>query len=105
VVDTLGMNDHTWLDLAGHPHSESLHVVERFRRVDQTTLQNDLSFDDPKAYTKPFTGKVVYEFRPQGYVLEDILCEDRILADDPLDAFPFVKQVPKTVENPIIQAK
>ncbi len=105
VVDTIGMNDHTWLDLSGHPHSEALHVVERIRRVDQNTLQDDFTFEDPPAYKKTLTGKVVYEFRPKGYVLEDILCEDRILADDPRDAFPFTNGIPRTVEHPIIPPK
>ncbi len=53
VVDTIGFNDKTWLDRAGHPHSTDLHLVERIRRVDQNTLQDDLTIEDPKAYTKP----------------------------------------------------
>jgi hypothetical protein len=105
VVDTIGMNDHTWLDLGGRPYSESLHVVERIRRVDQHTLQDDLTFEDPKAYKKTFTGKVVYELRPKIDIMEAVLCEDRILADDPLDAFPFTKETPRTVDHPMIQTK
>ena len=52
VVDTAGLNDKTWLDQVGHPHSDALHVVERIRRVDHDTLQDDLTIDDPKAYKK-----------------------------------------------------
>jgi hypothetical protein len=55
VVDTIGFNDKTWLDGAGHPHSDVLHVVERIRRVDTETLQVTFMFDDPKAYDKPWT--------------------------------------------------
>jgi hypothetical protein len=55
IVDTIGFNDKTWLDGAGHPHSDALHVVERIRRVDADTLQVTFMFDDPKAYDKPWT--------------------------------------------------
>ena len=55
IVDTIGFNDKTWLDGAGHPHSDALHVVERFRRVDTDTLQVTFMFDDPKAYDRPWT--------------------------------------------------
>jgi hypothetical protein len=57
VVDTIGFNDKTWLDQTGHPHSDALHVVERFRRVDHDTLELTVTIDDPKAYTKSFSGK------------------------------------------------
>jgi hypothetical protein len=55
VIDTVGFNDKTWLDNAGHPHSEALHVVERLRRADANTLELALTVDDPKAYTRPWT--------------------------------------------------
>jgi len=55
IVDTIGFNDKTWLDNVGHPHSDALHVVERFKRVDSDTLQITFMFDDPKAYEKPWT--------------------------------------------------
>ena len=57
VIDTVGFNDKTWIDQVGHPHSDALHLVERLRRVDAETLEVELSFDDPKAYTKPFSAK------------------------------------------------
>ena len=57
VVDTVGFNDKTWLDQVGRPHTESLHLVQRFHRVDKEHLQLDVTFDDPKAYTKPWTGQ------------------------------------------------
>ena len=77
VVDTVGINDKTWLDALGHPHTDALHVVERFRRVNHDTLEIDFLFDDPKAYTKPWTGKKVYQLMPPGYeVLEDVNCDD-----------------------------
>ena len=55
VVDTVGFNDKGWLDGSGHPHSESLHVVERFRRRDFGHMDMQVTIDDPKVYTKPFS--------------------------------------------------
>lgn len=60
VIDTVGFNDKTWLDQVGHPHSDALHLIERLRRVDKATLQLELTVDDPKAYTKPFTAKRMF---------------------------------------------
>jgi hypothetical protein len=51
VVDTVDFNDKSWLDSYGHPHSEQLHLVERYRRMDHETLTMQLVIDDPKAYT------------------------------------------------------
>jgi hypothetical protein len=53
VVDTVGFNDRSWLDRLGHPHSDALHVIERFRRINVGQLEIEVTIDDPKAYTKP----------------------------------------------------
>ncbi len=76
VVDTVGLNDSTWLDRAGTPHSDQLHVVERFRRVDQDTLEIEFLFEDPKAFTKPWGAKKVYQ--PGLEILEHVLCEEHL---------------------------
>jgi hypothetical protein len=55
VVDTIGFNDITWLDNAGTPHSESLHVTERFHRRDKGHLDIQITIDDPKTFQRPFT--------------------------------------------------
>jgi len=55
VVQTSGFNDKTWLDANGHPHSESLRLTERFRRLDFGHLELQITIDDPDAFTKPFT--------------------------------------------------
>jgi hypothetical protein len=55
VVDTIGFNDRTWLDAAGHPHSEQLHLTERYRRPDAANLELEVTVEDPGAYSKPFT--------------------------------------------------
>lgn len=74
VVDTVDLNDKTWLDQVGHPHSDALHVVERIRRIDYDTLQDDLTIDDPRAYSRPWTGRQVYQLKPSWHLLEYI-CE------------------------------
>jgi len=60
VVDTVGFNDKTWLDHVGHPHSDALHLIERFRRVNRDTLELTMTVEDPKAYTRPFTNKKTF---------------------------------------------
>jgi hypothetical protein len=55
VVDTIGFNDKFWFDFAGHPHTEQLHVVERYRRPDLGHLEFETTISDPGAYTRPFT--------------------------------------------------
>jgi hypothetical protein len=57
VIDTIGFNEKTWLDHTGHPHSDALHVVERLRRADPGTMELSVTVEDPKAYTKSFSGK------------------------------------------------
>ena len=54
VVDSVGFNDKFWFDFAGHPHTEKLHVIERYRRPDADHLDYDTTIDDPGAYTRPF---------------------------------------------------
>lgn len=55
VVDTTGFNGKFWFSFEGHPHSEELHTVERFTRVDKDTLEWEITITDPVAYVKPFT--------------------------------------------------
>jgi len=75
VVDTIGFNDKTWIDQVGHPHSDQLHLVERMHRVAPDMLQIDFTFDDPKAYTKPWTGTKKFKLRPDWHISEYI-CEE-----------------------------
>jgi hypothetical protein len=55
VVDSVGFNDRSWLDDTGKPHSDELHVVERYRRPNLNRLEIQYTIEDPKALTKPFT--------------------------------------------------
>lgn len=55
VVDTVGVDDRTWLDTAGHEHSDQLHLVERFQKVDNNTIKWTVTFEDPKFFTEPWS--------------------------------------------------
>jgi hypothetical protein len=55
VVETAGFNDRTWLDFAGHGHTEALRMTERYRRPDFGHMDLQVTIDDPKAYAKPWT--------------------------------------------------
>ncbi len=70
VVDTVGFNDKSWLDAPGHPHSDAMHVVERFRRRDFGHLDVQATIDDPKMYTQPFTIKFTLLMQPDSDILE-----------------------------------
>jgi hypothetical protein len=75
VVDTVGLKEETWLDDGGHPHSDALHVTERFRRPDFGHMEVQLTIDDPKAYTKPWTVKIPWVLMPDTDLL-DWVCEN-----------------------------
>jgi hypothetical protein len=72
VVETIGFSDRSWLDGAGHPHSDAMRVLERYRRPDHDTLELTMTVDDPKAYTKPWvsTEPKIYKLRPKLELLE-----------------------------------
>ena len=75
-VDTVGFNDRGWIDTGvGHPQSEALHVIERFRRTDFGHLEIAVTIDDPKAYTKPWTGTLKLHLLPDTELLE-MTCEN-----------------------------
>jgi hypothetical protein len=75
VVDSSGFNDQTWLDDGGHPHSDALHVIERFRRIDFGHMELGITIDDPKMYTKSWTVTVPYNLVPDTELIEYV-CEN-----------------------------
>ena len=77
VVDTVGFNDKTWLDTFGHPHSDALHLVERFQRPKSDVLTDDISINDPKAYTKPWLSHMIFDHEP-GWNIQELVCEDNL---------------------------
>jgi hypothetical protein len=81
VTDTVNVNDKTWLDRMGHPHSDQLHVLERIRRVDHDHLVNDITFEDSKAYSRPWTAHMTYALHPK-WTLGEQFCEDQNSFED-----------------------
>jgi len=77
VVDTVGLNDKTWIDRDGHPHSDKMHVIERIHRVGADTLKVGITVDDPVAYTKPLVGEMTFQARPDWHI-EEHICEDNV---------------------------
>ena len=58
VVETSGFRDHMWLDATGNPMTDEAKITERFRRIDFGHMEIELTVNDPKAYTKPWTVKL-----------------------------------------------
>jgi hypothetical protein len=75
VVDSIGFNDKTRLDTVGHPHSDQMHIVERLTRTDAMHLAYEVTIDDPKTYSKPFTNKRTFTLKP-GWELMEYSCEE-----------------------------
>jgi hypothetical protein len=78
VVDVVGFNEGTWLDYFGHPHTDMLHVVERYSRPNKNTLHYEALIDDPGAYTKPFTVAWDIPWRPSADLAEYICQENNL---------------------------
>ena len=76
IVDTIGFNDKFWFDFAGHPHTEKLHVVERYRRPDLGHLDDEVTIDDPGAYTRPFTVRSTHRLLPNDELIEYVCQEN-----------------------------
>jgi hypothetical protein len=76
VVDTIGLNDKSWLDSYGHPHSEELHLVERYRQININMLTLQYTVEDPKAYTTRWESdtKIYTLLRNDKAVMEELFC-------------------------------
>jgi hypothetical protein len=70
VADSNGFDDRTWLDNAGRPHSDALHIIETYHRVDSDHLEKTITIDDPKYYTRPWVALDKMPFRLQSASLE-----------------------------------
>jgi hypothetical protein len=76
VVDTIGMDEKTWLDNAGNPHSNDMRVEERYRRVNMGTLDLTVTIDDPTTYAKPWVARNRLPLRliPSNVDLMEMIC-------------------------------
>ena len=75
VVETIGQNGRTWLDMRGLPGTESLRVTERYTRPRMGRMAIEVTLDDPKAYTKPWKVNLVWRLLPDTDLIESI-CEE-----------------------------
>jgi len=76
VVETTGFREDVWLDIDGSPLTESGKMTERIRRLNYGTLQTDVTIEDPKVYTKPFTVRVTHRLLPDTDLIEFICSEN-----------------------------
>jgi hypothetical protein len=81
VVDTVGFNERFWLDRFGLPHTDRLHVTERFTRLDSGTLKYEVTIDDPGAYTAPWTSGLLLRWNPSQELFEYV-CQENNRAPD-----------------------
>ena len=84
VVETdsiLSLNKQAWLDGLGHPFTDALRVTERIKRVDHDTLQIDFTFDDPGTFTKSWTGRKVFQLKPDWEMADSITCDSHMQED------------------------
>ena len=79
VVDSVGYNERFWFDRGAHPHTEQLHLIERFTRVDFDNIKYEVTIDDPGAYTAPWSGQFNIRYVP-GDELFEYVCQDNNFA-------------------------
>ena len=76
VVDSAGFNGKPWLDINGHPTTDALHITERYHRIDFGHMSLEITIDDPKAYTQPWTVHQNVHLLPDTELLEFICNEN-----------------------------
>jgi hypothetical protein len=76
VVETVNIRADTQVDYTGIPHSDALKITERIRRKDATTLEDQITLEDPKAFEAPFTVTRLYRLRPKWKIAEYVCQEN-----------------------------
>jgi hypothetical protein len=77
VVDSVGYNERFWLTAGGLPHTEALHLVERFTRLDLNTLRYEVTVDDPRTYTRSWSGGWTMPWVPDQEI-QEYFCEEQL---------------------------
>jgi hypothetical protein len=75
VVDLAGLNEGTWLDYYGHPHTDQIHVTEKYTRPNKNTLHYEATINDPGAYMKPWTVAWDINWNANGE-LQEYICQE-----------------------------
>ena len=83
VVQTTGINESTWIDRAGRPHSSELRVEERYHRVNYGTIELTVIINDPKMYTRPWIAldKLRFRLQPANFHVTEMMCSPSELAE------------------------
>jgi hypothetical protein len=76
VIDNVGFIERTTLDQIGTPHTEKLHVIERYRRTGKESMEISVSIDDPGTFTRPWEARVHYRLAPPGTRVTEDICEN-----------------------------
>ncbi|HEY3826071.1 MAG TPA: carboxypeptidase-like regulatory domain-containing protein [Bryobacteraceae bacterium] len=76
VIDRIGFNESSWLDQEAHPHSDKLHVIERYKRPDLGHLETEITVEDPGVLARPYTTKRVSDLAPTEDIFEFICPEN-----------------------------
>ena len=74
TVDTIGLSDRSWLDTAGHQHSDKLHITEKFAKTGPDTFLWTVTYDDPVYFTKPWS--VSLTAKREKYDIMEMICMD-----------------------------
>lgn len=77
VVDSVGFNEKFWMTSGGLPHTEALHLIERFTRSNMNTLRYEVTVDDPRTYTRRWTGGWTIQWVPDEE-LQEYFCEESV---------------------------
>jgi len=77
VVETTGLRDGGWLDVFGTPLTDAAKLTERFRRTSYGRMEIDITVDDPKAYTRPWTVRVNQRIMPDQDLIEFVCLENQ----------------------------
>ena len=76
VVQTAGFRDELWMDLGGSPMSDAAKLTERIRRPNYGTLEIEITVDDPKVYTRPFTVRMDQTIEPDTEIIDEFCLEN-----------------------------
>lgn len=79
TVETGGFNDKTWIDAGGLPQSAEAVVTEKYRLLDDGTMENRVTINDPKYYTAPWTARVLFRRAPQGTRIKEDICAEKLM--------------------------
>ena len=81
VVDSVGYNESFWMDREGSPHTDKLHLTEKFTRIDANFIKYEATVEDPGAYTAPWTGGFYLRWTP-GQETFEYICQDNNFATE-----------------------